>query len=112
MQYMLLEASAAKKMDVKQIIFLVGFVFVFYFFMIRPQQKRQKEQRSFLDSIKKGDDVVTVGGIHGKVYEINDQVIILETDNKGSKITVSRNAINIEANKRIQPFIKVMQEFW
>ena len=46
---------------------------VFYFFMIRPQQKRQKEIRKFRESLAKGDSVVTAGGIHGKIVEVNDQ---------------------------------------
>lgn len=100
--YILLEASIAKGIDVKQIALIASFVLVFYFFMIRPQQKKQKEQRSFVDHIKKGDNVVTIGGIHGKIHEIEDNLIVLETDTRGSKITVSKSAISIEATKRLQ----------
>ena len=45
---------------------------VFYFFMIRPQQKKQKELKAFRENMKAGDKVVTIGGIHGKILEIND----------------------------------------
>lgn len=99
--YILLTANVAPGIDIKQIILIASFVLVFYFFMIRPQQKRQKEQRGFLDHIKKGDNVVTIGGIHGKIYEIDNDVIVLEVDTKGSKITISKSAISIEATKRM-----------
>lgn len=101
LQYTLLEATkAAQGIDIKNIVLIISFILVFYFFMIRPQQKRQKEQRGFLSQIKKGDQVITIGGIHGKIYEIDDNVVTLEIDNKGSKITVSKNAISIDATRR------------
>jgi preprotein translocase subunit YajC len=93
--------NIAQGIDIKQIALIASFVLVFYFFMIRPQQKRQKEQRGFIDQIKKGDNVVTIGGIHGKIHEIDNDVIVLETDTRGSKITISRSAISIEATKRM-----------
>jgi preprotein translocase subunit YajC len=51
---------------------------IFYFLLIRPQQKKAKEHRSLLDALKKGDQVVTAGGMHGKVSAIDDQVVTLE----------------------------------
>jgi len=86
--------------DVKNILLLVCFIVVFYLFMVRPQQKRQKEQRDFLDQLKKGVNVITIGGIHGKVYEVQDQTVILEVDHKGNKITFSKNAVSIDATKK------------
>jgi preprotein translocase subunit YajC len=76
---------------------------VFYFFMIRPQQKRKKEQRTFLEKIKKGEHVITIEGIHGKVYDMAEDTLTLEIDNKGSKITVSRGAIALDATTRHAP---------
>ncbi|ACE05836.1 hypothetical protein Aasi_0420 [Candidatus Amoebophilus asiaticus 5a2] len=98
----LLEATVAKGIDVKQIALIASFVLVFYFFMIRPQQKRQKDQRSFIDHIKKGDNVVTIGGIHGKIHDIEDNIVTLEVDNRGTKISISKSAISIEATKKLQ----------
>ncbi|MEI6274899.1 MAG: preprotein translocase subunit YajC [Prolixibacteraceae bacterium] len=57
---------------------LVLIIVVFYFFMIRPQMKRQKETQKFRDALQKGDKVVTSGGIYGRIDEIKDQIIILE----------------------------------
>ncbi|MDR0687985.1 MAG: preprotein translocase subunit YajC [Prevotellaceae bacterium] len=61
-------------------IMLIAIFVVMYFFMIRPQQKRQKELRKFRESLQKGDKVVTVGGIYGTVSEIKDTYVIIEVD--------------------------------
>ena len=53
---------------------------VFYFFMIRPQQKKAKDARKFRESIQKGAKVVTIGGLHGKVVEVSDKTVLLEVD--------------------------------
>lgn len=78
----------------QQYIMFAAIFVVFYFFMIRPQYKKQKDQKNFLAKLKKGDELVTIGGIHGTVYEIKDGVVILEIDTKGSKITISKEAIS------------------
>jgi len=57
---------------------LVLIMVVFYFFMIRPQMKRQKELRNFRSSLQKGDKVVTTGGLYGRIVEIKDSIIFLE----------------------------------
>jgi preprotein translocase subunit YajC len=71
---------------------LLLIIVVFYFFMIRPQMKRQKETRKFRESLKKGDKVVTTGGIYGKVTEIKETVIHLEIA-KEVVIKVDKNGI-------------------
>lgn len=60
------------------IIMMVALVAIFYFFMIRPQTKRQKEVRKFRESLAVGDKVVTAGGVYGKIKEIKDNIIVLE----------------------------------
>jgi preprotein translocase subunit YajC len=67
---------------------------VIYFLMIRPQSKRQKEKRQMLDNIKKGDRVITIGGIHGSVAGIknNGKVVVLKVD-KNMNITVNKTAV-------------------
>ena len=65
---------------------------VMWFFMIRPQRKQQKELQNFRDSLKKGDKVVTIGGIYGTIAEIKDASVLVEVDN-GIKIRVSKQAL-------------------
>ena len=64
---------------------------VFYFFMIRPQMKKQKELKNFRESLKVGDKVVTIGGVHGKILEINDSTVLINSE--GSKIRFEKSAI-------------------
>lgn len=63
------------------IIMMVLFAVVFYFLLIRPQSKRQKEQKSMLDAIQKGDEVITSGGILGKVNKLSDNFVVLNVAN-------------------------------
>ena len=65
---------------------------VMWFFMIRPQRKQQKELQNFRDSLKKGDKVVTIGGIYGTVCEIKEDSVLIEVDNN-VKIRVSKQAL-------------------
>ena len=75
-------------------LLMLGAVFVvFYFFMIRPQQKKQKELRTFRDNLQKGAEVVTTGGIFGKVVEVENNTVSLEID-KGVKIKVLKSSIS------------------
>lgn len=82
-----------------QFVMLGGMILIFWLFFIRPQQKKQKEQRKFIDEIKKGDGVVTMGGIHGKVYAIEGDTVILEVD-KGMKIKFEKSAISLDSSKK------------
>jgi preprotein translocase subunit YajC len=66
-------------------------IVVFYFFMIRPQMKKQKELKKFREALAVGDKVVTIGGIHGKVLEINDTTVLLSCES--SKIRVEKSAV-------------------
>jgi preprotein translocase subunit YajC len=70
--------------------------------MIRPQQKKQKETKKFIEEIKKGDDVVTIGGIHGKVYSVDGDTVLLELD-KGLKVKVEKSAISLDCSKKPSP---------
>ena len=81
-----------------QIVPLVLIFIVFYFFMIRPQQKKQKDREKVLDSLKRGDKVVTIGGIHGTVAGIDtEKKTVLVQVNDSTKITFDRTAVaNIE----------------
>jgi preprotein translocase subunit YajC len=75
-----------------QIIILVVFVAVFYFLLIRPQQKRMKDQQAMLSRLSNGDEVVTTGGILGRITEVNDTFVTLEIAD-GVRIKVQRTQI-------------------
>ena len=98
MQALILAQAAPSGGGYTQIIFFVGIALVFYFFMIRPQQKKQKDQKKFIEEIKKGDDVVTVGGMHGKVYSVDETTVVLDVD-KGAKLTFEKSSISLESSK-------------
>jgi preprotein translocase subunit YajC len=86
--------------EIMQYILLGGMILVFYLFFIRPQQKKSKDQKNFSESIKKGDNVVTIGGIHGKVFSLESDTVVLEVD-RGLKLTFERSSISLEASKRV-----------
>lgn len=82
---------------------LIAIAVVFYFFMIRPQMKRTKEAKAFRESLAVGDKVVTIGGIHGKVLELNDTNILISTESgklRIEKSAVSNNETEQLANKK------------
>jgi len=71
---------------------LLAIIVVFYFFMIRPQMKRQKDLRKYREALQKGDKVITTGGIYGKINAIKDNHIIVEIDDN-VKIKIDKSAI-------------------
>ena len=71
---------------------------ILYFFMIRPQQKKAKDQKKFAEEIKKGDYIVTVGGVHGRIAEVEDDTIIVEVE-RGARIRFSKSAVSMESTK-------------
>lgn len=76
---------------------LVGIVIVFYFFMIRPQMKKAKDQKKYIEQLKKGDKILTIGGIYGKIAEMKeDGTIIMEVED-GTKMRISKNAVSQDA---------------
>ena len=94
MLFNLLQASApAQGMGGMNFIFMmVALGVVMYFFMIRPQQKRQKELRAFRDTLQRGNKVITAGGIYGTVVEIKDTSVLIEVDNN-VKLRVDKGSI-------------------
>jgi preprotein translocase subunit YajC len=82
------------------IMFVLMFV-VFYFFMIRPQSKKAKEDKKFREELKKGDKVVTIGGIHGKVADVKESAVVLEVGNN-VKFKVEKSAISRDNSVGIQ----------
>lgn len=76
----------------QQVIPLVFMFAIFYFLLIRPQQKKAKEHRALLDSLKKGENVITAGGVHGKIVSVDDSLVNLEIAN-GVVIKISKSYI-------------------
>lgn len=79
-----------------QLIFLVGMIAVMYFFMIRPQAKRAKEQKKFAASIDVGEHVITSAGIHGTIKTLNDDGTLKLEIHHGSFMTIDRSAVSME----------------
>lgn len=94
----LLQASGSG-LGMQQLVVFGLIALVFYFFMIRPQVKKQKDQKKYVNELKKGDKVVTTAGIHGRILEINDTTFLIEIDN--GKIRFDKSAISLEASKAL-----------
>ena len=91
--FTLLQAAPAAQGGGASMWVMLALIFVvMWFFMIRPQRKQQKELQNFRDSLKKGDKVVTIGGIYGTVCEIKEGTVLIEVDNN-VKIRVSKQAL-------------------
>ena len=79
-------------------LFMLGaIILVFYFFMIRPQQKKQKQMQNFRDELKRGDKIVTIGGIHGKITDVQETTFIIEVSD-GVKVTIEKAAVAVDPN--------------
>ncbi len=96
----LLQAAGGGFGNFGSLIPMVLIIIVFYFFMIRPQMKKQKDQKKYVDELKKGDKVVTTSGIHGKIADFNDITFLIEVDN-GVKIRFDKASISLEASKAL-----------
>lgn len=88
----LLQANAAGGQTLMSIVPFIAIIAIFYFFIIRPQNKKQKETQKMIDALKKGDKVVTIGGIHGLVSQTKEKTVIIKVD-EGVKIEFNRSAI-------------------
>jgi preprotein translocase subunit YajC len=83
----------------QQLMMILMIVVIFYFFMMRPQMKKAKQEREFKDKVIKGDKVVTIGGVHGKVVEVHDSTLMLEIAD-GVRVKLEKSAISAEASKQ------------
>jgi preprotein translocase subunit YajC len=85
-----------KGSSMSTLVLMGGMIVVFYFFMIRPQQKKAKQQKAFINDLQKGDKIVTIAGIHGKVNKVNDDNTLEMEVSPGSYIKIERSAISME----------------
>ncbi|HVI44362.1 MAG TPA: preprotein translocase subunit YajC [Chitinophaga sp.] len=84
------------------ILFFGGMILVMWLFMIRPQTKKAKLQKQFIDNLKEGDKIVTIAGIHGKVKKMNDNNTVLVEVSPGTNFTIERSAISMEYTQQQQ----------
>ena len=94
-----LQSLPANNSMVFTVLLYVGIAGVFYFFMIRPQQQKRKELLKFVDNLKKGDVVVTIGGMHGRVVSVDGALVTLEVD-KSVKMTFDKSAVTRQATEK------------
>jgi preprotein translocase subunit YajC len=75
-------------------------IVVFYFFMIRPQMKKAKDHKKYVEELKKGDKVITTSGIHGRIVDLNETTFLVEVES-GTKIRFEKSAISLESSKAL-----------
>jgi preprotein translocase, YajC subunit len=88
----ILQAAPSTGQGTMQILMIVVMIVIFYFFMIRPQQKKQKEIQKARAALKVGDNVVTSGGLYGKIREIGDVYMILEISD-GVRVKIDKTSV-------------------
>lgn len=84
-----------------QFIFLGAMILVFWLFMIRPQAKKAKIQKQFLQDLQKGDKIVTIAGIHASINKVNEDGTLQIEVNPGSYLKIERSAISLEWSKKL-----------
>lgn len=94
----LLQAAGASQ--IMSFLPMVLIIVVFYFFMIRPQMKKAKDQKKFIEELKKGDKVITSAGIHGRIVDMNETSFLIEVES-GTKIRFDKSAISLDASKAL-----------
>ncbi|MGZ3755213.1 MAG: preprotein translocase subunit YajC [Mucilaginibacter sp.] len=92
--------AASSGFDPRQLIMFGLIALVFYFFMIRPQMKKQKDQKNFVNELKKGDKVITTSGAHGRIVEVADTTFLIEGES-GHKTRYEKSSISLEASKAL-----------
>ena len=86
--------------QISQFLPMLLIIVVFYFFMIRPQMKKAKDHKKFVEELKKGDKVITTSGIHGKIVDMNDTTFLIEVES-GTKIRFDKSSVSLEASKAL-----------
>jgi preprotein translocase subunit YajC len=97
-QLLILMAPQGGQNGIMSFLPLVAIVVVFYFFMIRPQMKKAKEQKKYIEGLKKGDKILTIGGIYGKVVEVRDDATLIMEVEDGAKLKIAKSAVSNDAS--------------
>lgn len=82
------------------IIFLLVIFVIFYFFMVRPQNKKRKELQNMRENLKKGQSIVTVGGIHGKISDVHESTVNIIVDSN-TKIKVDKSSVSMDSSTKL-----------
>ncbi len=100
--YLLMMADpSGKGSAIGNLIPIILIVVVFYFFMIRPQMKKAKQQKKYIESLKIGDKVLTIGGIYGTIFKLNEDGTIVITIEDGGKLKISKNACSLDSSSTL-----------
>ncbi len=75
------------------ILLMLGFLAIFYFLIIRPQQKKEKKVKEMRSNLKVGDEISTIGGIHGKIVTVKEDIVVIEVGSDKVKLTMAKWAI-------------------
>jgi preprotein translocase subunit YajC len=92
--------EGAEGSQIQFFVMILLMIVVFYFFMIRPQMKKSKEQKKFKEGLKKGDKIITIGGIHGKILEVSETTLIIETEGLG-KLKIEKSAAAMDSSSQM-----------
>ncbi len=93
-------------LEAVQPLIMMGLVMiVIYFFMLRPQMKKAKDEKKFREELKKGDRIVTIGGIHGKINEIRDDSFIIEVEGN-NRLKIDKSAVSMTSSATLTEVVK------
>ncbi|HEX8269062.1 MAG TPA: preprotein translocase subunit YajC [Flavobacterium sp.] len=91
--------------QIQQFLPIILIFVVMFFFMILPQQKRAKKEKAFESSLKMGDKIITKSGIHGRIAELSETTVVIET--MSGKLKLERSAISMELSAKLNPVVEV-----
>lgn len=91
----------AQGSGIMQVVFFLAIIVIFYFFMIRPQVKKQKTEKQFRESLQKGAKIVTIGGVHGRIVDVNERTFTVEIDTN-VKVRLEKSAVSAEATRSLE----------
>ncbi|MGE0638156.1 MAG: preprotein translocase subunit YajC [Bacteroidia bacterium] len=93
-------------LETVQPLIMMGLVMiVIYFFMLRPQMKKAKDEKKYREALKKGDRIVTIGGIHGKINEIRDDSFIIEVEGN-NRLKIEKSAVSMTSSATLNEVAK------
>ncbi len=105
-QIFFLQAQSGPFGSMTTMVFMLGMILVFWLFFIRPQAKRAKDQKKFIENLQKGDKIVTIAGIHAKINQINEDGTLNVEIAPGSYIKIEKSAISMDWTTQLNKVAK------